>query len=131
MLVRRMRVAGARQEISWSEGAVLKRLSVDGPSTTADLARAQNMRPQSMGTILASLEELGMVERTPHAWDRRQMTISLTQKGMETQRSVGEARRTWLAQAISQLDDEDQATVFEAGRILRQMLEPGGKRAEG
>lgn len=130
MLMRRKRAAGARQELSWSETAVLKRLAVDGPATTAELARAQGMKPQSMGTILASLEELGMIERKPHAFDRRQMTISLTEKGAETQRSVGEAKRTWLAQAIGQLDGTEQKTLFEAGRILRRMLEPSGKRAE-
>jgi DNA-binding MarR family transcriptional regulator len=31
--------------------------------TTADLARAQAMRPQSMSTILASLEQEGLVEQ--------------------------------------------------------------------
>lgn len=130
MLVRMMRMAGASRELSWSEAAVLKRLAVEGPRTTAELARAQGMQPQSMGSIIGTLEELRMVERTPHETDRRQTTISLTDKGMETQRLVTEAKRSWLARSIAGLGEKEQATVFEAGRILRDMLDPGGKRAE-
>ena len=35
--------------------------------------RAEGMRPQSMRTVIASLEESGMLKRTPHANDGRQM----------------------------------------------------------
>lgn len=121
VLVRRMRAAAAFQDLSWSEAVVLKRLAADGPATTAELARAQGMKPQSMGNIIAALEDMGMVERQPHEFDRRQMTISLTGKGAEVQRSIGEAKRTWLARAIGRLDEAEQATLFEAGRILRRI----------
>ncbi len=73
LLVRRARAAAASNELSWTETAVLKRIASEGPSTTADLARAQGMRPQSMRTIIAALEEMNMVQRNPHATDGRQV----------------------------------------------------------
>ena len=123
LLVRRMRAAAASQELSWTETAVLRRLAKDGPATTADLARAQGMRPQSMRTILATLEEMGMVERKPHATDGRQVNIELTARGAAAQKSAGDAKRTWLVQAIAQLDEREQETLFAAGHILKRLVE--------
>ena len=88
LLVRRWRAAAASQELSWTQVAVMKRLSREGPATTADLARAEVMKPQSMGTIIAALEEMGMVERKPHPTDGRQVNIELTAKGAAVRKSA-------------------------------------------
>src|SRR5580698_3605543 len=88
LLVRRARAAASSHELSWTETGVLKRLANEGAATTADLARTQGMRPQSMRTIVAALEEMGMVERRPHATDGRQVNIGLTEKGAAVQKSV-------------------------------------------
>ncbi len=123
MLVRRARAAAASHELSWTESAVLKRLAQHGPATTADLARAEGMRPQSMRTIISSLESMRMIARRPHATDGRQVNIELTAKGAAEQKIVGDAKRTWIAQSIAQLSEQEQQTVFEAGRILRRLAE--------
>jgi DNA-binding MarR family transcriptional regulator len=123
LLVRRARQAANTHELSWTETAVLKRLANEGPATTADLARAQGMRPQSMRTIIAALEEMSMVKRKPHATDGRQVNIELTAKGAAVQKSVGDAKRTWLAQAIARLDEQERETLFEAGRIIKRLAE--------
>ncbi len=123
LLVRRARALAASEELSWTETGVLKRLGKDGPSTTADLARAQGMRPQSMRTIVATLEEMGMIERTPHSTDGRQVILALTAKGTAIQKSAGDRKRNWLAQAISGLSERQQETLFEAGKIIRRMVE--------
>jgi DNA-binding MarR family transcriptional regulator len=123
LLVRRIRAAAASHELSWTETAVLKRLAHEGPATTADLARAQGMRPQSMRPIIATLEEMGMIQRKPHATDGRQVNIALTAKGAAVQKSVGDAKRTWLAQAIAQLDEQERETLFAAGRIIKRLAE--------
>jgi DNA-binding MarR family transcriptional regulator len=123
LLVRRARAATASHELSWTETGVLKRLASEGPATTADLARAQGMRPQSMRPIIATLEEMGMVVRKPHVTDGRQVNIELTAKGAAAQKSAGDAKRTWLAQAIAQLDEQDRETLFAAGRIIKRLVE--------
>jgi DNA-binding MarR family transcriptional regulator len=125
LLVRRVRAAAASHELSWSETSVLGRLAKAGPATTADLARAQGMRPQSMRTIVATLEAMGMVERKPHATDGRQVNIALTAKGAAVQKSASDAKRTWVAQAIDQLDEQDRETLFAAGKIIRHLAESG------
>jgi DNA-binding MarR family transcriptional regulator len=122
-LVRRVRAAAASHELSLTEVAVMARLSKGGPATTADLARAEGMKPQSMGTTIAALEEMGMVERRPHATDGRQVNIELTPKGLAVRKNVKDAKRTWLAQAVAQLDEQDRETLFAAGEIIKRMAE--------
>jgi DNA-binding MarR family transcriptional regulator len=123
LLVRRVRAAAASHEVSLTESAVMARLAREGPATTAELARAEGMKPQSMGTTIAALEELGMVERKPHPSDGRQVNIQLTAKGAAVRESFKSAKRTWLAQAIAQLNKQDQATLFAAGEIIRRLVE--------
>jgi DNA-binding MarR family transcriptional regulator len=123
LLVRRARSAAASHELSLTESAVMARLDQDGPATTAELARAEGMKPQSMGATVAALEEMAMVERKPHPTDRRQVNIELTSKGAAARRSARDAKRTWLAQAITQLDKQDQATLFAASEIIKRLAE--------
>jgi DNA-binding MarR family transcriptional regulator len=123
LLVRRIRAAAASHELSLTESAVLARLAKDGPATTADLARAESMRPQSMGATIAALEEMGLVERQPHPTDGRQVNIELTAKGIAVRMITKDAKRTWLAHAIAQLDETEQETLFKASEIMRRLAE--------
>ena len=123
LLVRRTRAAATSQELSWTQSAVISRLAKDGPATTAELARSESMKPQSMGTTIAALEERGLVERKPHPTDGRQVNIELTAKGAAVRDSAKDAKRTWLAQAISQLDEGEWETLFQAGEIIKRLAE--------
>jgi DNA-binding MarR family transcriptional regulator len=121
-LFRRVRAAAASHELSLTESSVLARLAREGPATIAELARVERIKPQSMGATVASLEETGLVVRKPHPTDGRQVNIELTAKGADLRKSVGDAKRTWLAHAISQLDEQDQQTLFKAGEIIKRLV---------
>src|ERR1700679_2642004 len=121
LLVRRVRAAAASHELSLTESAVLARLAKDGPATTADLARAESMKPQSMATTIASLEEMGFVERKQHPTDGRQLNIELTAKGAAARKTAKDAKTACLAQAISQLHEHDCETLFKAGEIIKRL----------
>src|SRR5271156_4829525 len=108
LLVRRVRAAAASQGLSWTESAVLSRLEKEGPATTAELARAESVKPQSMGTTIAALEEMGLVERKPHPTDGRQSNLEITAKGIAVRKSSRDAKQIWLAQAIAKLNAEDR-----------------------
>jgi DNA-binding MarR family transcriptional regulator len=122
-LIRRVRAAAASHELSLTEAAVMRRLATDGPATTADLARAESMKPQSMGATVAALEEMGIVERKPHPTDGRQVIIALTAKGLAVRKSARDLKRTWLAQAIAPLDDEERETLFKAAEIMKKLVD--------
>jgi DNA-binding MarR family transcriptional regulator len=123
LLVRRARAAAASHELSWTESAVMSRLDKNGPATTADLARAEAMKPQSMRTTIAALEEMGFVERKPHPTDGRQVYIELTPEGAAVRKGARDAKRTWASQAIAQLDEPERETLFAAGEIIRRLID--------
>ena len=123
LLVRRVRAAAASHELSLTESAVMKRLATDGPATTADLARAESVRPQSMGATIGALEQRGFVERRAHPTDGRQFNIALIAKGAAVRDSAKDAKRTWLAEAIAQLDEADRKTLYKAGEIIKRLAE--------
>ena len=123
LLVRRIRAAAAGHELSLTEYAVLARLDKDGAATTAELARAESVRPQSMSATVATLEQMGLVQRKPHPTDGRQMKIALSAKGVALRNSAKHAKRTWLSQAIAQLSEEERKTLFKAGEIIKRLAD--------
>ena len=123
LLVRRVRSAAASQPLSMTESSVLSRLDKNGPATIADLARAEGIKPQSMGTTISSLLEMGLVERKPHPTDGRQVNIELTPNGLALRKATHAAKRSWLAQAIAQLDESERQTLFKAGEIVLRLAE--------
>jgi DNA-binding MarR family transcriptional regulator len=123
LLIRRMRAASSGHGLSMGESMALARLEREGPATTADLARAEGVKPQSMGATVSALEEMGFVERKPDKSDGRQMIVSITAKGAAVRKSASEAKHAWLSEAVAKLNPEDRATLFAAGKIIRQLAE--------
>src|ERR1700733_7898266 len=111
------------QEFSWTQKAVLRRLEKHGPATAADLARAEGVKPQSMGTALGLLEKMGLVERKAHPTDGRQINIKLTARGITLRRNTKEATLAWLSQAIAKLDKQEKTTLFNAGELMKRVAE--------
>ncbi len=89
--------------------------------TTADLARAEAMKPQSMSTILASLEQEGLVERRPHPTDGRQILFSLTARGVEARRKRSTAKQEWLLAAVAKLGPAERQTLLSAAVLIRSL----------
>ncbi|QKV91920.1 MarR family transcriptional regulator [Streptomyces sp. NA02950] len=123
-LMRRMRAASPLGELTPSQRSVLSRLDTGGPATTAALARAELIRPQSMRGILAALEERGLVERTPHPTDGRQIDFSVTERGLRAITAARQAKRSWLLDAMTtRLDAEERRTLAEATALLKRLVE--------
>jgi DNA-binding MarR family transcriptional regulator len=101
LFVRRLRQAQVEGELTLPETSALARLDRGGPTTSAALARLEQISPQSMGATLGALEARGMVERRPDPEDGRQAVISLTEAGLQALRNRRNARAEQLAQALS------------------------------
>jgi DNA-binding MarR family transcriptional regulator len=101
LLRRRVRQAQTDDGLTWPETSALARLDSGGPTTSAALARLEQISPQSMGATLAALEGRGLVERRPDQQDGRQFVLSLTNLGLQALRSRRYARTEQLAKALS------------------------------
>ena len=123
VLLRRVRGEAGSEGLSWSQAAAMGRLDRTGPMTTADLARAELVKPQSMGTLLAELEQDGLVRRQPHPTDGRQILFSLTDAGVAARRQRQAAKLAWLAAAIERCDGDERRTLVDAIALVRRLGE--------
>ncbi|HVI54525.1 MAG TPA: MarR family transcriptional regulator [Luteibacter sp.] len=122
-LVRRLRAETNNQELSWSQMAVLARLESAGPMSIADMARAESVKPQSMGVTLSVMEDEGLLERRPHPTDGRQFLFALTVAGVEARRRVRAAKQTWLAGAVATLTADEQRDLLTAAAVIRRLAD--------
>ncbi|HTB37617.1 MAG TPA: MarR family transcriptional regulator [Reyranella sp.] len=122
-LTRRLRAETNLRELTWSQVAIMARLDGAGPMTTADLARAESVKPQTMGGTLAYMEEVGLVERHPHPTDGRQVLFALTAEGVEARRQTRIAKEEWLLRAMAKLDPDEQQTLISAIALIQRLGE--------
>jgi len=111
-------------DLTRSQAAVLRRLYRDGPATVTALARAENMRPQSMGATTSALQSAGLIAGTPDPQDGRQTILSLTPSCAEWIRDGRAARQDWLHRTIlAELGPDEQRRVMDAIILLNRLVE--------
>jgi DNA-binding MarR family transcriptional regulator len=99
-LKRRLREEAHSGDLTWSQTAVLGLLEREGPATVTTLAKAEGVRPQSMGATVSVLEAAGLVSGAPDPGDRRQTMLSLTPACRKMIKLSRAAREDWLFRAI-------------------------------
>jgi DNA-binding MarR family transcriptional regulator len=123
-LKRRLRGHASPGDLSLSQLAVLGRLERDGPATVTTLARAEGVRPQSLGATTASLEAAGMITGAPDPADGRQTLLSVTPECRTWILANRAAREDWLFHAIrGQLSAREQETLGEAVALLKRIVD--------
>jgi DNA-binding MarR family transcriptional regulator len=100
-IVRRLREQADGSDLTKSQASVLGRIERDGSATATALARAEGLRPQSMGTIVAALEAAGLIAGSPDPKDGRKTILSLTETAREQFRTGRLAREDWLTQTMA------------------------------
>ncbi len=125
-LRRRLReVTAGRQGLSAPQASALARIGKGEASSAARLAELEGVRPQSMATTIAALEELGLVTRAPDPADGRRQLVALTDAGREAESGNLDARREWLVQVIEErLTDEERRALIAAAALLERLARP-------
>jgi DNA-binding MarR family transcriptional regulator len=121
-LRRQLKGLATDDDLSPSQTAVLIRLWKEGASSASVLAGAERVRPQSMATIVAALEQRGLIERTPDPEDGRRQLISLTKLGRQCAESSRQVREEWLARAIQERYSEPERRVILDALLLLERL---------
>jgi DNA-binding MarR family transcriptional regulator len=120
-LMRRLRV---EHRFPLMHGAVLGRLDREGTQSTAELATAERVRPQSMGQTLTELEAQGLIARRPDETDKRRTLIELTDEGRSALAEDRKRRVGWLAEAIERdFTADEQEVLVRAVRLLSRLAE--------
>lgn len=123
-LKQRLRREAGNDGLSLTQMAALGRLYRRGTTTVSDLARAQNVRSQSMGHTVAKLQAKGLIESRPDPDDGRRTLLSLTSSGRERVEASRAARDGWLYRTIhARFDTEEQLALARAVQLLRRLTD--------
>jgi DNA-binding MarR family transcriptional regulator len=125
-LARRLRVERAaaslgEPDLSETQLAALAALERHGAMTPGELAGHEKVQPPSMTRVISVLAELQLVRREPHASDRRQVVLTVTDAGRELVIKARRRREAWLAQRLRELSPAERATLRAAAPILEKL----------
>lgn len=122
--LRRSLLASKSDDVTASQTAALGRLLRYGPATIADLARAEGVRPQSMGATVQALVDLGLAERQADPTDGRRSIVSATAAGRDARQAAWAARNRELTERLATLPEADRRVVARAMDLLGPIVDP-------
>ncbi|KQS61097.1 MarR family transcriptional regulator [Geodermatophilus sp. Leaf369] len=115
---RRLRNQRVDTSVTLTHLAALSTLKRHGAMSPGELAGHERVQPPSMTRVVVALEGKGLVTRTPHPTDGRQVVIDLTPAAESLLTEEARAREAWLSGRLHELSAEDRATLREAARIM-------------
>lgn len=121
-LTRHLRGRRTDSQVSLTQLSALASLSADGPMTPGALAAKERVQPPSMTRVIASLADLGLVVRTPHPTDGRQIIVSLSDPGQALVTDETSAREKWMNERLAALDESQIAVLRESVEIISSMV---------
>ena len=120
----RVREHRGGHDLTPAQVSVLLRLEKQGPATVSGLARAEGMRPQSMGEVVGPLQESGLLSGAPDPGDGRQTLMSLTPKCLQWLEEGRAASHDWLTTTICQkLSVPEQHQLRAALELLARLVD--------
>ncbi|BDC71211.1 MarR family transcriptional regulator [Rhodococcus hoagii] len=121
-LTRHLRGRRADAQVTLTQLSALVTLSAEGPMTPGALAQREKVQPPSMTRVIASLADVGLVDRAPHPTDGRQIIVSLSDAGHALIEGETQAREAWMTEKLSGLDATQLATLRDAVTIISSLV---------
>ena len=118
---RRLRGQRVDTTVTLTHLAALSTLKRFGPMSPGELAAHERVQPPSMTRVVVALEGMGLVTRTPHPTDGRQVVIDLTPAADELLATEARAREAWLTGQLQQLSAEERTVLREAAVIMDKL----------
>lgn len=118
---RRLRQTRPVGDLTATQISALISLELAGALTPRELADAERVQPPTMTKIVAKLEGRGLVRRTPHPTDGRQVILMITEAGRAVFAEIEQTRHSWLASRLAELTEEERDTLLRAAQILQRV----------
>jgi DNA-binding MarR family transcriptional regulator len=117
--MRRRRAA----DLSVPQFRTLNYLNHQAGASLSEVAEHIGLKLPSISVLVDGLVERQLVSRTPHATDRRRVTLTLTARGRSVLAAAHAATQAALAEKLTALSVQDRATVTQAMQALRPIFE--------
>lgn len=120
-LNRRVRQTRPVGDLTVTQLSALTSLRLAGALTPRELADVERVQPPTMTRIVAKLEDRGLVQRTPHPTDGRQVILAATEGGRTVIEQFERVRDEWLARRLVELNEDERETLHRAAEILQKL----------
>jgi DNA-binding MarR family transcriptional regulator len=117
-LNRRLRQARPMGDLTMTQLSALTSLELAGALTPRELAEVERVQPPTLTRIVAKLEERGLVRRSPHPTDGRQVILAASETGRAVVAETRRVRDEWLATRLGGLTPQERDTLGRAAEIL-------------
>jgi DNA-binding MarR family transcriptional regulator len=122
-LARQLRFRNPSSPVSLSQLSAMTTLLNEGAMTPGALAIRERVRPPSMTRVIASLADLGFVERAPHPVDGRQVLVTVSASGAELVKAARRARQEWLGERLATLDSGKRDVLRNAADLMLALVD--------
>jgi DNA-binding MarR family transcriptional regulator len=120
-LNRRLRQTRPMGDLTISQLSALTSLELAGALSPRELAEVERIQPPTLTRIVAKLEARGLVQRSPHPTDGRQVILSASESGRAFVAETKRRRDEWLADGLSTLSAEEREILRRAAEILGRL----------
>jgi DNA-binding MarR family transcriptional regulator len=118
---RRLRSQRVDTSVTLTQLSAMSTLKRRGAMSAGELAAHERVQPPSMTRVVAALEAVGLVSRTPHPTDGRQVVIALTPAAHELLEAEARAREAWLSGRLQRLTPQEREVLREAAHIMEEL----------
>jgi DNA-binding MarR family transcriptional regulator len=122
-LARQLRFRRPQSPVSLSQLSALSTLAKEGPMTPGALAIRERVRPPSMTRVVASLADLGFVDRSAHPDDGRQVLVAVSDDGADLLEAERRASQEWLTQRLARLSPTERDTLRDAADLILVLVD--------
>jgi len=111
------------RRFNFSTLSVLHTLDRNGPLRLTELLPTEQLKQPALTSLVAKLEQDGLLERRPDPSDGRASLISLTSAGQEIVHSRHAHRVAKLTALVDQLTPEERAVLAGSVDVLQRLTE--------
>ncbi|WP_326641989.1 MarR family transcriptional regulator [Nonomuraea fuscirosea] len=111
------------RRLSFSTLSVLHTLERRGPMRLTALTATEQLKQPALTSLVARLEQDGLVSRRPDPRDGRAVLLELTEEGLRIVRSRHADRVARLSRLVEHLDEDERAALAGSARMLGRLTE--------
>ncbi|QXJ26759.1 MarR family transcriptional regulator [Actinomadura graeca] len=112
---------GVPDPLPLTQFAALTAIERHGSMTPRELADHEKVQPPSMTRVIAFLEERGLLARSPHPTDGRQVVLSVTEAGATLLRDERRRKEAWLSRRLGELTEDEREILRRAAPIIDKL----------
>ena len=115
---------------SLTESRILFEIANRDEATASALSAELGLDPGYLSRVLAGLERMGLIEKTPSGTDARRLLLTLTSEGRDAFALLDARSREEVGEMLGELSEDEQRRLLEAMRDIERVLDRSFKYSE-